>query len=209
MTRVTEATTDSLPLMGIGNAGAGELGVVVALLITPHGDRKPSPTSTLALDAVRSLPLMGIGNASTGLPSSGQSNSLPLMGIGNQGEAVCAHGRSVLITPHGDRKLAGYGGHILEFASHYPSWGSETPQAPTIYKFAALWDTGCKAINRTEQRAWSLYRERLCARAHARLSGSDHRPVLAMPIVRLLAHLATPLLLGESDDTDVVAVLAG
>ena len=105
----------------------------LAELITPHGDRKRrlpagQPWSPIFI----SLPLMGIGNdRHPGRSGAWRMSSLPLMGIGNSSDApkrVPPRGRShypswgsetrsartapgwlragVLITPHGDRKLA-------------------------------------------------------------------------------------------------------
>ena len=117
--------------MGIGNLlrrpGRSHQDV---LLITPHGDRKPSLGATAWRRCVGSLPLMGIGNRFPGiggtdqvqpsLPLMGIGNlshdetnlrrciaSLPLMGIGNalNLDAFDPYVQVCLITPHGDRKL--------------------------------------------------------------------------------------------------------
>ena len=52
----------SLPLMGIGNFLLDKRLSPVYHLITPHGDRKPSPSSASPTAPCASLPLMGIGN---------------------------------------------------------------------------------------------------------------------------------------------------
>ena len=93
--------------MGIGNHDLSQRwSFADAMLITPHGDRKPSTRGAVpsagapshypswgsetarppgALGApVDSLPLMGIGNGVPSLvPSPNSGSSLPLMGIGN------------------------------------------------------------------------------------------------------------------------------
>ncbi len=100
----------SLPLMGIGNLDQRRLGLIqLRLLITPHGDRKLPMAAVGERRYPVSLPLMGIGNTSpTGDSPSVSLVSLPLMGIGNRASARQGAGRP---------------------SSHYPSWGSETPEA--------------------------------------------------------------------------------
>ena len=60
--------------------------------------------------------------------------SLPLMGIGNfsaQLDALGSTSKLLLITPHGDRKLAS-ARSTQRCWTHYPAWGSETPVASTV-----------------------------------------------------------------------------
>ena len=98
------AFRDSLPLMGIGNRVAAHGKGRVAVLITPHGDRKLSTRSSRKLCATTSLPLMGIGNTIAGFVQRPACISLPLMGIGNDVVIVRRAEHLHLITPHGDRK---------------------------------------------------------------------------------------------------------
>ena len=130
--QTTEEFVDSLPLMGIGNRAASALWTVLLLvLITPHGDRKP--VDRRDVDAVlialitphgdrkppsrrRRPPLPAPHYPSWGsetrlqalLDPRGSIDSLPLMGIGN---AIAAFATTSKVS-----------------VSHYPSWGSETSQ---------------------------------------------------------------------------------
>ena len=109
-TRIARSqSSDSLPLMGIGNShGAPEIrdiAVHIADLITPHGDWKHSAKGRPYRPRY-SLPLMGIGNLKACEASRRESSSLPLMGIGNHCRRRPAQGTTpTLITPHGDWKL--------------------------------------------------------------------------------------------------------
>ena len=127
--RIARGTTDSLPLMGIGNASRRRLRLPNehVHLITPHGDWEQTFGAFAAAEPSASLPLMGIGNL-PGAEAVGAdfAGSLPLMGIGNtlrrwcfrwtgsathypswglgtrSGSAVAGGVRVGLITPHGD-----------------------------------------------------------------------------------------------------------
>ena len=84
----------------------------VRLLITPHGDRKPTPTTALTETGRCShYPSWGSETYTAALADLAAVVSLPLMGIGNP--AAAAAGRR-------------------DSAAHYPSWGSETRYAPQI-----------------------------------------------------------------------------
>ena len=120
---------DSLPLMGIGNLNPSWeiVNWYVCVLITPHGDRKPSRAATPPKSWDAHYPSWGSETAhsmqtspaslSSHYPSWGSEtprsaaqgryvcDSLPLMGIGNAGAAELRRmGAIHLITPHGDRK---------------------------------------------------------------------------------------------------------
>ena len=145
----------SLPLMGIGNwtparSSGGRCAShypswgletlarlaprrVGPLLITPHGDWKPSGIGPGCWPSIHSLPLMGIGNPpSSDSAGTAPDRSLPLMGIGNRGGAlVGGHETSSLpLMGIGNRRCARPGRRAGR--AHYPSWGLETtPMTPT------------------------------------------------------------------------------
>ena len=147
----------SLPLMGIGNktgvstmpalrrkthypswgsetgSGSFDYSRIRRTHYPSWGSETKMRSCTAWTDADGSLPLMGIGNCLFRLPGKQVIRvSLPLMGIGNP-----CHGIDIilvdimLITPHGDRKPRNSTVQSPGFMyAHYPSWGSETPQAP-------------------------------------------------------------------------------
>ena len=131
-TRASVTSSSSLPLMGIENApgrrqaGARTtahypswgskttLGVqlahtVTVPLITPHGDRKPGRADRRdRRPSASHYPSWGSKTRPTAsTPRSQHSASLPLMGIENAAAAAGLDDPGLLlITPHGDRKLA-------------------------------------------------------------------------------------------------------
>ena len=144
-----QGNCDSLPLMGIGNNKMAFLDDFKIKLITPHGDREPSPAVPAWMATPFSLPLMGIGNPGLMRRFIGHEPiSLPLMGIGNSPrrsptsrrprshypswgsgtESAPGRGQrtSLLITPHGDRERGTCCRQRSAPGSHYPSWGSGT-----------------------------------------------------------------------------------
>ena len=135
--RVRDRHRVSLPLMRIGTHDqALRPRLLILDLITPHGDRKPAWRRRRAMPAPSRpphYPSWGSETCTTHGTRRATSSSLPLMGIGNvhPGSPDGSRRANQLITPHGDRKLAGRRSGPRHDASrprsHYPSWGSETP----------------------------------------------------------------------------------
>ena len=127
-TPVEVTVNTSLPLMGIGNRLDPGLRVGDVQLITPHGDRKPDDRNVAHCGCDgSSLPLMGIGN----LPWPARITSTPCPHYPSWGSETFSScsliwPRSLLITPHGDRKREAPPGAREAPRTHYPSWGSET-----------------------------------------------------------------------------------
>ena len=179
----------SLPLMGIGNASTGGDCTPTSRTHYPSWGLETHALCNPSLPASSSsLPLMGIGNFTTfSTWPRHPGSSLPLMGIGNGTRSKRPSNGSRLITPHGDWKPSKH--QQFTISRLLPAHADGQAFVPSS-ALGPPTESGC-----------------LLGRMHD--TTSDHRPVLAMPYVRLLTHLPTQLLLGESDDTDVVAVLAG
>ena len=94
----------SLPLMGIGNELAVRPTAVCCLLITPHGDREPSPSRRPRGCHRAHYPSWGSGTRLAASETAVRLHSLPLMGIGNGARPDRRKRDSLLITPHGDRE---------------------------------------------------------------------------------------------------------
>ena len=99
--------------MGIGNCRRIPRCPILAALITPHGDWKPT------FDALTDTPA---------------NNSLPLMGIGNHHRRRTPVAQHPLITPHGDWKPSKSAGRCAGRQPHYPSWGLETRYGCDAYR---------------------------------------------------------------------------
>ena len=146
--------TTSLPLMGIWNAGGGDVPGRRRLLITPHGDLELKKYRDGRSPVSNSLPLMGIWNR-TGIEIAGDRHgrSLPLMGIWNPAWVRTAPDIAryslplmgiwnarilsrIRETQSDSLPLMGIWNHSRIAHSsaprtpHYPSWGSGTPSGP-------------------------------------------------------------------------------
>ena len=133
--RASLPRTAHYPSMGIGTASSSRRRPGCSDLITPHGDRKPQSTGFSVRSTPISLPLMGIGNFETSGPAQARAQRLITPhGDRKRGVGPVDVDAAGLITPHGDRKprdrkRAGrWRPAAPRGRSHYPSWGSETPQ---------------------------------------------------------------------------------
>ena len=118
----------SLPLMGIGNAGAGRRQRYRLHLITPHGDRELERPTRVVQALEPHYPSWGSGTGVDSALKRGTDNSLPLMGIGNTPQDATLDNMALFLS----LPLMGIGNPTLRSCaaatsrSHYPSWGSGT-----------------------------------------------------------------------------------
>ena len=119
--------SDSLPLMGIGNAWEKATRTEYGELITPHGDREPRlQLQGGGVGLAAHYPSWGSGTHGKALARRIETSSLPLMGIGN---ATRWSQATTGLPPHypswgsGTRERVGVRPGPQ---AHYPSWGSGT-----------------------------------------------------------------------------------
>ena len=116
------------PSWGSGTPIAGPITSRLSSLTTPHGDQEHREQRIVRRRYARSLPLMGIRNVDNAAP-----------------DRLDAY----LTTPHGDQEQrSGIAIDMVNYRSHYPSWGSgtsvPTPCVPTATAHYPSWGSGTR-----------------------------------------------------------------
>ena len=159
-------TSNSLPLMGIGNRR------------TLPAPRRPAPAH---------YPSWGLGTPTRRAPTAPSRPHYPSWGLGTTCPPVAQQPRPPLITPHGDWEHSfSRRARVRPSAAHYPSWGLGTPapspRSPTGgHPHYPSWGLGTRSTRTsTSSPSGSLP---LMGIGNEIVSGADAQPYVSLPLM--------------------------